>query len=119
MARSWSDAARAVLEAYPWTSAGDRAKAVEEAELVSFGDHVEVDDLPLALRQWQRRQRSQASLTRPLWKGESWREATEGFEKAILIQALQANNGNLAATARALRTTRRVVAYKSRKYGLA
>lgn len=118
MARSWSDAARAVLEAYPWTSVRDRAKAVEEAELVSFGEQVEVDDLPLSLRQWHRRQRIEASSTRPLWKGESWREATEGFEKAILLQALQANDGNLAAAARALKTTRRVVAYKSRKYGL-
>ena len=108
-----------MLEAYPWTTLREKAKAAEEAELVSFGDQVEVDDLPLALRQWQRRKRAESPVAVPVWKGESWREATEGFEKAILSQALQANGGNLAAAARALQTTRRVVAYKSRKYGLA
>ena len=43
---------------------------------------------------------------------------TEGFEKDILSQALAANGGNAAATARALKTTPRIVAYKARKYGL-
>ena len=53
-----------------------------------------------------------------VWRGESWKSLTEGFEKDILSQALKANGGNVAATARALTTTPRIVAYKARKYGL-
>ena len=43
---------------------------------------------------------------------------SKGFEKDILSQAIKANGGNIAATARALKTTPRVVAYKARKYVL-
>ena len=116
MERSWSDAARAALDAYPWKSPQDKAKAAEESELVAFGDCVEVDDLPLGVRQWLRRNAS--GKARYEWHGESWKELTEGFERAILAQALAANGGNLAATARALKTTPRIVAYKAKKYEL-
>ncbi len=116
MERSWSDAARAALDAYPWRSSQDRIKAAKEAELVAFGEQVETDDLPLAVRQWLRRNR--LSVARHEWHGESWKSLTEGFEKDILSQALKANGGNVAATARALKTTPRIVAYKARKYGL-
>ena len=67
-------------------------------------------------RQWLRRNAS--GKARYEWPGESWKELTEGFERAILAQALAANGGNLAATARALKTTPRIVAYKTRKYEL-
>ena len=116
MERSWSDAARAALDAYPWKSPRDKAKAVEESELVAFGERVEVDDLPLGVRQWLRRNASEKA--RYGWHGESWKELTEGFERAILAQALAASGGNLAATARALKTTPRIVAYKAKKYEL-
>ena len=116
MERSWSDTARAALDAYPWKNPQDKAKAAEESELVAFGDCVEVDDLPLGVRQWLRRNAS--GKARYEWHGESWKELTEGFERAILAQALAANDGNLAATARALKTTPRIVAYKTRKYEL-
>ena len=128
MERSWSDAARAALDAYPWKNPADKAraareaelvsfgKAVEESELVAFGERVEVDDLPLGVRQWLRRNAS--GKARYEWHGESWKELTEGFERAILAQALAASGGNLAATARALKTTPRIVAYKAKKYEL-
>ena len=116
MARSWSDAARAALDAYPWQDPREKAKAAAEAELVAFGEAVECDDLPLAVRQWLRRQK----LETPgyVWQGESWEAATRGFERNLLAQVLAANGGNCAAAARALRTTPRIVSYKARKYGL-
>ncbi len=116
MERSWSDAARAALDAYPWKRPQDKAKAVEESELVAFGERVEVDDLPLGVRQWMRR--NQPSVARYEWHGESWKTLTEGFERAILAQALAASGGNVAAAARSLKTTPRIVAYKARKHGL-
>ena len=117
MARSWSEAARTALEAYPWPSERDKARAREEAELVSFGEHVEVEDLPLLVRQWLHGL-AQGPIAGWIRKGESWKSLTEGFEKAILQQALARNGGFAAKAARALRTTPRVVSYKARKYGL-
>jgi DNA-binding NtrC family response regulator len=80
---------------------------------------VEVDDLPIAVRKWLRRRAEGGPFSGWTWNGESWRSLTEGFERTMLAQALAANGGNGAATARALGTTARVVAYKARKYGLA
>ena len=116
MERSWSEAARAALDAYPWKTTDDRARAEREAELVAFGDQVEPDDLPLAVRQWTRR--NLHARARHVWHGESWKELTEGFERDILSQALEASGGKVAVAARALKTTARVVDYKARKYGL-
>ena len=116
MERSWSDAALAALDAYPWRNPKDKAKAKAEAELVAFGEQVETDDLPLAVRQWLRRNKVDKRCY--VWRGESWKALTEGFEKDILSQAITANGGNIAATARALKTTPRVVAYKAKKYGV-
>ena len=117
MERSWSDAASSAFEAYPWRSAQEKERARAEAELVAFGECVEVEDLPIAVRKWLRR-RAEGPVSGWVWKGESWRSLTEGFERTILSQALAANGGNGTAAARALGTTARVVAYKARKYGL-
>lgn len=116
MERSWSDAARAALESYPWRSSADKARAREDAERVSFGAAVEVEDLPLEVRRWRRSRSGFPSGW--VWKGESWKELTEGFERQILAQALERSGGFVARAARALDTTPRVVAYKARKYGL-
>ena len=118
MERSWSDAATTALEAYPWKTEQDKAQAREEAELVSFGACVEVEDLPLHVRKWLKGQASRQPFDGWVWQGESWKALTEGFEKAILGQALACNGGFAAKAARALKTTPRVVSYKARKYGL-
>ena len=117
MERSWSDAATAALASYPWRNPQERERARYEAELVAFGAQVEVDDLPLAVRQWLRT-RGEGPLANWTWHGETWQELTEGFERMVLAQALAAHGGKSAAAARALKTTARVVSYKARKYGL-
>ncbi len=117
MERSWSEAATAAFEAYPWRDPREKARAREEAELVAFGPCVDVGDLPLAVRRWLR-SRAAGPVAGWTWHGEDWKTLTEGFEKAVLAQALAAHGGVAAAAARALKTTPRVVAYKARKYGL-
>ena len=114
MARSWSSEAQAAFDSYPWTSPAEKAKAREEAELVAFGQDVECDDLPIAVRRWLKRQ------VRPchVWRGETLKAATATFEADIISQALAAHGGNMAAAARALGSTPRIVAYKARKYNL-
>ena len=114
MGRNWSSEAQAALDAYPWTSPAEKARAREEAELVAFGKDVECDDLPLAVRRWLKRQ----ARPRHVWRGETLKAATAAFEADILSQALAANGGNVAAAARALGSTARIVAYKARKYNL-
>jgi DNA-binding NtrC family response regulator len=112
--RSWSREASEALDAYPWTSPAEKAKARAEAELVSFGAEVECDDLPLAVRRWLKRQ----ARPRHVWRGETLKAATAAFEADIISQALAAHGGNMAAAARALGSTPRIVAYKARKYNL-
>ena len=114
MERSWSEEARAALDAYPWKNSADKARAAREAELVSFGESVEVADLPLAVRRWA------AKLSRPrfVWNGESWQEIHAAFEKAILEQVLKRARGNVSAAARLLKTTPRVISYKAKKNGV-
>ena len=114
MARSWSSEAQAALDAYPWTSPAEKAKAREEAELVAFGKDVECDDLPLAVRRWLKRQ----ARPRHVWRGETLKAATAAFEADIISQALAAHGGNMAAAARALGSTPRIIAYKAGKYNL-
>ena len=114
MARSWSSEAQEALDAYPWKSPAEKAKAKAEAELVSFGAEVECDDLPLHVRKWLAGQ----ARRRYVWRGESLKSATEAFEKELLSQALEAHGGNMAAAARALGSTPRIVAYKIRKYNI-
>ena len=117
MERNWSEAASAAFENYPWRDQREKERARQESELVAFGEQVEMDDLPLEVRHWQRR-RMRNPFDGWSWHGEGWRELTEGFERKILTEALAANNGAIAATARALRTTTRIVGYKAHKYGL-
>ena len=114
MARNWSEGARATLDAYPWKNPADKARAVREAELVSFGEAVEVADLPLAVRRWA----AKRPQPRFVWNGESWRDLVGAFEKAILEQVLERAHGNISAAARLLKTTPRVISYKAKKHGV-
>lgn len=117
MERSWSKAALEAFEAYPWANAQEKMRARKETELVSFGEQVEVDDLPLAVRHRLKRDAA-GMLSTWTWNGESWKELTEGFEKTILSQVLAEHGGFVSKAARALRTTQRIISYKARKYGI-
>ena len=114
MARNWSEDARATLDAYPWKNPADKARAAREAELVSFGEAVEVADLPLAVRRWA----AKRARPRYVWNGESWQDLVGSFEKAILEQVLERARGNISAAARLLKTTPRVISYKAKKHGV-
>jgi len=114
--RNWSEAALAAFDAYPWRSEDERRRAREEAELVSFGDAVDVSDLPLCVRRMARR--TVAEGPRFAWKGEPWAELSAEFERAVFGQALEKAGGSVAAAARLLKTTPRIVGYAARKHGL-
>ena len=115
MERNWSDAALAALDAYPWHTDDEKRKARAEAEMVAFGEEVEMQDLPLAVRRFAR---NTSHERRFAWKGEAWADISAEFEKAIFGQALDKAKGNIAAAARLLKTTPRVVSYALRKHRL-
>ncbi|MBV5336375.1 hypothetical protein JZU48_05210, partial [bacterium] len=51
--------------------------------------------------------------------GASLSEMVERYEKAILTESLKLTHGNIAAAARQLLSTPRIVSYKVKQYGLA
>ncbi len=114
MERSWSDEARATLDAYPWKNPADKERAAREAEMVRFGESVETADLPLAVRHWA----AKRARPRYVWNGESWADLVNGFEKAILEQAMAKANGSISVAARLLKTTPRIISYKAKKHGV-
>lgn len=115
MERNWSDAARVAFDAYPWRTEDEKRKARAEAEMVAFGAEVEIQDLPLAVRRFLR---NSSHGQRFAWKGEAWADISAEFERAVFGQALAKANGNVAAAARLLKTTPRIVSYAARKHRL-
>ena len=121
-AKNWSDKAIEIFEAYPWASEVERESALRETELVSFGEIVEVGDLPLRVRSSAARSAKKMPLVETVanaaWKGESLEEAVAALEKNILAQVLEKNGWNVTATAKDLKTTARIVSYKMKKYAM-
>ena len=54
-----------------------------------------------------------------LVEGASLSDMVEGYERQILKEALKQSNGNIAAAARQLKSTPRIVSYKVKQFGLA
>ncbi|HPN85048.1 MAG TPA: helix-turn-helix domain-containing protein, partial [Victivallales bacterium] len=51
-------------------------------------------------------------------EGGSLEAQTDAFEKSIIEEALRNTNGNVAATARLLKATPRIISYKISKLGI-
>ncbi len=121
--RELSPRAKAALDAYPWKVPAERDRALYEASLVSFGERIEFDELPLKVRQYSLRRSRKISakdaVEQFVWNGEGLEDLVSGFERRIIEQALEACKWNLKATARQLNCTYRVLRYKVGKLGLA
>ena len=120
--RNWSEEALAAFEAFPWESERDKKIALGESELICSGGVVQLADLPLKVRRYKLQNEKQnfaASVAgKVLWKGEALDDLVETLEKNIIYQAFSANSKNISATARALKTTARIVSYKMKKYSI-
>jgi len=51
-------------------------------------------------------------------QSQSLKDATERFEKELLVDALKTCRGNMRRAARALQTTERIFGYKVKKYNI-
>jgi Nif-specific regulatory protein len=103
-----SSGALEVLAGYEWPgNVRELENVIERAVVVCDGGVVDERHLPDALRV------SPAPLERP-----TLAEAVEQLERRMVEDAMRAEGGCLAAAARALGTTERVIRYKATKLGL-
>ncbi|MCS7337379.1 MAG: sigma 54-interacting transcriptional regulator, partial [Verrucomicrobiae bacterium] len=106
-ARMFSAEVRRKLLAYPWPgNVRELENTVERAVLICPGQTILVEHLPPAL------QAIEEPDTEP---GEGLAAQVAALERRLILEALHNTGGNVAAAARALRTTPRILAYKIRK----
>jgi len=104
-----------MLVKYPWPgNVRELENCMERASLLATGNVVLPAHLPPSIQtadsiaQERGGHAQQGTLE----------QQVESFEKEILAEALRTADGNIAATARALGTTARIIAYKVKQYGL-
>jgi Nif-specific regulatory protein len=103
-----SNGALDVLSAHAWPgNVRELENVIERAVVVCNGSVIQEQHLPHALR-------ATAHKAQPL----TLSEAVENLERQMIEEALSGAGGNVAAAARVLGTTERVVRYKAQKLGL-
>jgi Nif-specific regulatory protein len=108
--RSISPAAIDLLRSYPWPgNVRELENCIERAVLLSDDGEIDARHLPLTV-QTPRRYRAVARDTLQV--------ALEAFERELVEEALGRHWGNMAAAARELGLTERVMGLRVRKYGL-
>ncbi len=104
-----------MLMSYYWPgNVRELENCIERALLVTTDDAVHAYDLPPSL------QTGQESHTAILKENDnaSLKELVEHFESEIIVESLKKNNGNIAASARQLKTTQRILHYRIEKLKL-
>ncbi len=105
------DAARDALLAYGWPGNVRELKNAIDRALVLCGDTIDITDLPEKLRDVGQR-------VRPVSAAADVRGQLAEVERAAIVAALDAENGNQTRAARRLGLSRRALIYKMEKYGL-
>jgi Nif-specific regulatory protein len=99
----------ALLTAYWWPgNVRELTDAIEHAVVSCEGDTVQAQHLPAAIR---------FSGYAGMYS-ESLEEAVNAYERDLIQDALRATRGSRSKAARLLKTTYRVLHYKTRKYGI-
>ncbi|MEI7898610.1 MAG: sigma 54-interacting transcriptional regulator [bacterium] len=91
---------------------------MERAVLLADGEVIRPEVLPSSIQVFDDAAKPGVDAPSLLVKGASLSEMTEHYEKSILTEALKHSHGNVAATARQLKSTPRIVSYKVKQYGL-
>jgi Nif-specific regulatory protein len=92
---------------------------IERAVLLADGEVIRPEVLPASIQLCGDPEKSEVNSTPVLVEGASLSDMVERYEKAILTESLNLTHGNIAATARQLLSTPRIVSYKVKQYGLA
>ncbi len=109
----FSPEARQSLESYHWPgNIRELENAVEHAIVLGDPDQLRLEDFPITIQDFRRRQAGEAG---PAAVGEA---TLEDIERRCLVAALQKTNFNQTRAARLLGVTRRTLGYRIRKFGL-
>ena len=107
-----ADDALGYLERYPWPgNVRELENVIERAVLLSKNSLITADDLPPIVKQEQTRRAIQYTPIK-------LKKAIEEPEKNVIREALEANQWNRQATARALAINRTTLFKKMKRYGL-
>ncbi|MFZ2654890.1 MAG: sigma 54-interacting transcriptional regulator [Victivallales bacterium] len=103
-----------MMVAYHWPgNVRELENSIERAVLVTTNDVVNAYDLPPSL---QTAQESGTSIVSE--EGASFETMVASFEKELIVDSLKNNRWNVAAAARALKTTQRIMHYKIGKLNI-
>lgn len=109
--RRISSSAMNLMTAYHWPgNVRELENCIERAVLTATDDSIHSYGLPAALQTAARH-----SGTDPLG---DFTSRVEAFERTLIVEALKANRGNVAASARMLNLTIRILHYKIGKLGI-
>jgi Nif-specific regulatory protein len=92
---------------------------IERAVLLADCEVIRPDVLPSSIQVPSEPDKLELGPTPVLVEGASLSEMVEGYEKTLMAEALKLTHGNIAAAARLLLSTPRIVSYKVKQYGLA
>jgi len=117
----FSDAALARLSALPWRgNVRELRNAVERLIIMSSRGTIDVDDLPAGLGMAMGREDAAAPSGALVLKhgGSTLQEFKDRAERAFLVASLEANDWNIAATAKSIETPRSNLYKKLEAYGI-
>jgi DNA-binding NtrC family response regulator len=118
-AQAISDAALAALCAHPWPgNVRELQNAIERAMMICHEDEIQVAHLPPAILQQTHLAARPADVSAKPTTGQNLVEAAEGFERAMILDALDKCDWNKTQAARLLGVTRRILSYKMTNLGV-
>jgi DNA-binding NtrC family response regulator len=105
-------AARNLIMDYPWPgNVRQLESAIERAILLCEGDQIDVEDLPLEIRQ-------PAAVSNHTFKLPPEGISFEELEKSLIIQAMEQTNWNITKASRLLGLSFRTLQYRLEKFGI-
>ena len=108
-----------LMMGYSWAgNVRELENCIERAVLLTEGEVVEASVLPSAVQTARGERQEAVSAVPVLVEGASLDEMVGGYESKILEEALRLSHNNVAAAARLLRSTPRIIGYKAKRYHL-
>ena len=115
----FSNEAVDLLMRYTWPgNVRELENCIERAVLLSDAEVIRSDFLPSSIQIPGEPEKVEPGAKPMLIDGASLRDMVEGYERMILEEALKLNRMNVAAVARQLRSTPRIISYKTKQYNL-